>query len=398
MRQHYPDIKNNPVFRELARVLNDHAQISSQIGRPTGGQRAEVVDIDDPLERGRVRVIFDALNQEKIPAIEGAGQEYSGPRQGKSQISHWIDCCPAFRGKQPPSLVGKRVLVNTTDGELHYSILGDVLQDPELLVSDAAEKLKTPNSSPMVRLPPYPAGELPPPCAENIGCMVVELDGPMGCDWVCVCLKRNGKYIWVRHSDLAHFHAGGNDVTSQVDSSGNRPSPGQVAATFDHVGVTSAGEMPKYSSYFTGPAGNPWGKDCGWSSPPMSPEIKPLEFKTGPLFDQTVALEYARNSGFLNSIAGSFIPQSFPSISAAVETVPGVNFAGKALAIAQKALSYSEIVNRVVSNPLAFVQDTSLATFSSFIPAPTQSVLSGISNPQGIINSVYKSVSAALGK
>jgi len=358
---------------------------------PSGGTvRGKIVSVEDPEERGRVKVLFDALNPQDIPAVEGAG-EYSLSRKGEaSNYSHWIDVSPPFKGRMPESLVGKRVNISLSNGQYHYAVLQDVLFDPQNLTDEAQKDFDLPNNTTMTRLPVYPAGSLPPACKENHGCSVVEEGGPMNSDWVCVCLKRDGKYIWVRHSDLAHGHAGGNDVTSQVDSSGNRPSPGQMAATYDHVFVTSHREMKKEgrTGYSTRPAGNPWGADAAWAPPPMS-DIKPLEFKDGPLFDQNVALSFARNSGFVNDIPGAFTTAYAPEILAAVETVPGSKFALNALKKAQEALSLYEKLKKIVADPTTFVKETALKSLQNYAPGATKFVLSALSNPAGAIKTVF---------
>lgn len=365
MAQHVPDISTMPIIRGLAKVLENNDRIASQIGRPNGGQRAKVVDVDDPLNRGRVRVIFDVLNNEEIPAVMGAGSTYSGPRQGQSQTSHWIDCSPAFRGRQPPSLVGKRVLVNTTDGELHYSVLADVLHDPEMLVSDAAERLPIPNSSTMVRFPPYPAGELPPPCEENVGCSVIELGGPMGSDWLCVCLKRNGKYFWVRHVDLSHAHAGGDDGIQPPSASGERQNPVYMGTTSSHVAPTTGIQHIPNSSFSQNPRGNPFGSACAQPLPPMSeisdPNLKFKELKDFDLLDPNpdVAVSYVREAaGYLplnTSIAG-FRAKYNPEIPLLYEPA-----AVEAFTKANKALTVLTTLGKVVGNPQQFITEQALS-------------------------------------
>jgi hypothetical protein len=391
----HQSLRTIPWVREWASRLNNLDAISNQIGQPRGIVRATVRDVNDPLNRGRVRVVFDAFNAEDIPQVEGAGI-FSGSRQGESQLSHWIDTCPAFEGKQPPGLIGKRVQVATSEGQYYYAILQDVLYDPELLVSSSAERLSVPNNSTMTRLPIYPAGQLPPASPNNLGCTVIEEGGPMNSDWVCVCLRRDGKYVWVRHSDLAHGHAGGNDTTSQVTSSGDRPNPGQVGAIYDHVFPTSHQEMQKWSAYFTGPAGNPWGEFARWNPPPMS-DVLPREFKTGILFDQGVALGQVRSSGYTDSIPGSLTTLYDPSIPSSPEVVPGVNFPQQAIDSAQRALEAASSLQQGIQDPTGFVKETALATLQSYIPAATKAVLENLSNPQALAQTLYSSLKKALG-
>lgn len=393
----YPSLKNINWIKQQALNQTKIDSAVSEIGLPKGTVRGKIVDVDDPENLGRVRVLFDAFNAEDVPQVENSGR-FSSSREGQGgNISHWIDTSPAFKGRQPPGLVGKRVNIAVSDGQYHYAILQDVLHDPQNLVSSVGEKLEIPNNSTMSRLPVYPAGKLPPPDETNIGCQVVEEGGPMNSDWLCICLRRNGKPIWVRHGDLQHAHAGGNDITSQVDSSGNRPSPGQVGTIWDFVIPTSGSELVKYSGYSTAPSGNPWANGAGWNPPPMDTETKPLPFKTGSLFDQRNALNVARNSGYIDQILKGFTTSYAPDISATVETVPGYNFAKEALAKAQKALSAAESLRKVINDPTKFVTDTALSALGSIAPASTNQVISALRNPQGTIDTVFSSIKVALG-
>lgn len=185
-------------------------------GLPRGTVRGVIKDVNDPENRGRVRVVFDDMNPE-IPQVTGAG-EYSEARVGEEpDLSHWIDVSPAFMGKQPTGLVGKRVNISVSNGQFQYAVLQDVLFDPELLAQKSASKLKMPNNSSMTRLPVYSSGSLPPATAENVGCVIVEDGGFDGMQWLSVCLARSGGYAWVNLMDRLHIH------DSQVnDSRGDR--------------------------------------------------------------------------------------------------------------------------------------------------------------------------------
>ena len=232
-------------------------------GLPRGTVRGVIKDVNDPENRGRVRVVFDDMNPE-IPQVTGAG-EYSEARVGEEpDLSHWIDVSPAFMGKQPSGLVGKRVNISVSNGQFQYAVLQDVLFDPELLAQGKQDQLKMPNNSSMTRLPIYPSGSLPPASAENHGCMVVESGGPLSSDWMCVCLRRNGSYFWVRHIDVSHGHAGQNDSTERPDGDGDGQAPINNASIWDYTFPTTAGAMSKYSSYGTGPRPNPFGGSAGW--------------------------------------------------------------------------------------------------------------------------------------
>jgi hypothetical protein len=185
-------------------------------GLPRGTVRGVIRDVNDPENRGRVRVVFDDMNPE-IPQVTGAG-EYSEARVGEEpDLSHWIDVSPAFMGRQPEGLVGKRVNISVSNGQFQYAVLQDVLFDPELLAQKSASQLKMPNNSSMTRLPVYPSGSLPPATAENVGCIIIEDGGFDGMQWLSVCLARSGGYTWVNLMDRLHIH------DSQVnDSRGDR--------------------------------------------------------------------------------------------------------------------------------------------------------------------------------
>lgn len=232
-----------------------------------GTVRGTITSVDDPENQGRVKVIFDDMNPD-VPVATGSG-EYSTERVGtKPDESHWIDVSPAFVGKQPKGLEGKRVNIAVSNGQLPYAVLMDVLYDPEVLTSTAKSKLKKPNNSTMTRLPIYPAGELPPPGEDNHGCMVIEEGGPMDSDWLCVCLQRQGTYYWVRHIDMAHGHAGENDGKQGPDSEPNNEPPVEEQTVWDYVFPTTGGEMQKYSQFGTSPRANPFGGDAKWYEPP----------------------------------------------------------------------------------------------------------------------------------
>lgn len=409
-----PSLRTIPWVKQQAKMLNAMESWAKFSGLPKGTARATVIDVNDPAERGRVRVLFDAFNGIDIPQVDSGAGVYSQSRNNydyQEYVSHWIDTSPAFKGKQPPGLVGKRVNVILSNGQYKYACLQDVLNDPDLLTDTSKELLKTPNNSTMTRLPVYPAGQLPLPVAENVGCMVIEDSGPMNSDWTCVCLKRDGKYVWVRHADLAHGHAGGNDVISQVSSTGTRPGPGQIPSIWDHVFITSGKEMVKHSAFGTGYRGNPWNQYASWQPPPMGVDgegnkIEPLAVKPGTLFDQAKALDFTRLTGYTDSITGSFFSKYSPNISAAVESIPGVNFLGKALkegqkflAIAQKAEQVTQGVQQLAQNPEAatnFVRDTATSTFSVAINQATQAGLNSLSNPEGFIKTTYSSIASSV--
>lgn len=154
-----------------------------------------VVDINDPDQLGRVRVILDQVNPDYLN-----GKDFE--QSGKPTETDWIFPIVPFKGKQPQALVSKkaRVPIVPRDGDPNRLNFGDPVFDP-----NEFEKAQQPQNSAMTRLPVYPAGQLPPATKDNLGCMIIEESGPQGYDWLCVCLNRGG-YKWVRHIDLKHIH------------------------------------------------------------------------------------------------------------------------------------------------------------------------------------------------
>jgi len=298
-------LESNPLIQGMAWQQTNRDAIDAIAGGPKGGIRATIRSVDDPEKRGRVKVIFDDMNPEK-PQIEGA----TGPggfgkkRPGVESQSHWIDCKPSFDGKQPKRLIGLRVSIAASDGQYQYAVLDDVIWDENVL----NKKTEQPNTGTMVRLPMYEKDELPLPSEKNRGLSVVQMDGPFGDDWLCVCLKRSGRYIWVRHVDLQHGHAGGNDVTAYADTGGDKPFPGKQATINDQVFPTSAAQMPQYSAYGTKARGNPYNDQTQWFPSPMSKD-KPLPTVPPTVNNQDEALQFIRDSdGFAAVIPGSPAP------------------------------------------------------------------------------------------
>jgi hypothetical protein len=187
-------------------TMSQAADLTRQTaGLPRGTVRGTVVSVDDPEERGRVKVIFDDMNPD-IPQVYGAG-EYSKEREGKEpDKSHWLDVSPAFKGKQPKGMVGKRVNIAVSNGQYQYAVLQDVVYDPQMLAKGKGKDLEMPDNSSMTRLPVYSSGDLPPATAENVGCVVIEEGGFDGMQWLSVCLQRSGGYTWVNLMDRLHIH------------------------------------------------------------------------------------------------------------------------------------------------------------------------------------------------
>ena len=163
-----PKLRTLPFIQQLANNQVATEKTMQYEGLPRGTERGTVVSVDDPEERGRVKVVFDEMNPD-IPQVTGAG-EYSKRREGdEPDQSHWLDTSPAFKGRQPPGLVGKRVNISVSNGQYQYAVLQDVLFDPQVLASDAKNKPDMPDNSSITRLPCYPAGSEPPASAENVG-------------------------------------------------------------------------------------------------------------------------------------------------------------------------------------------------------------------------------------
>jgi hypothetical protein len=256
-----PRLETNPLLLALAHYSTQRDAIDSIAAGPKGSVRATIVSVDDPEERGRVKVVFDDMNPSK-PQVEGSNQ--FGKRQGKESKSQWVDFSPAFKGRQPKRLIGKRVTLDMTDAQYQYGVVRDVIWDEGVLT----KKTEQPDTGTMTRLPCYESGEFPPATKENVGLMAVELNGPMNGDWLCVVLKRQGKYIWVRHIDLQHGHAGGQDNPQPPDSAGDSEVPTNQTTIWDFAFPTSDKAMPKSSGFGTSPRPNPYGGQATWHDPP----------------------------------------------------------------------------------------------------------------------------------
>jgi len=299
-----PKGRTLPLIKQIASMQQASEANMKYAGLPNSCVRATVYDIEDPEHRGRVRVLFDDFNH-NIPQVQNAGDS-SKERisDGTPQLSHWIDVSPSFKGRQPKGMVGKRCNIVISNRQFQYAVLGDVLYDPQMLTDKAGKEYQQPNNSSMTRMPIYEAGDLPPACEENHGCSVIEKGGPYSDDWLCVCLQRKGKYLWVRHIDMQHGHAGANDTTAFLDTGGDKPAPGKAGTVNDQVFPTSAEQMPWYTGYGTEPRGNPYGNEVQWFPPPMS-DLKPLPIVPPALTSQTQALDFLRQStGFPNDIPG----------------------------------------------------------------------------------------------
>lgn len=402
----YHSIEALPITRFLAVLRKTADKDARYSGLPRGPTFATIVDVDDPQERGRVRVLFDAHNYEQVPQAEGADL---GSRGGSGQqLSHWINTCPAFKGKSPPGLKNKRVTIMLPHSQYQYAVLNDVVFDPENLTEAAASELEIPNNSSMVRLPIYPSGELPPPCKENHGCTVIEEDGPMESDWACVCMKRDGEYHWVRHADLSHGHAGGNDGSQAPDSLGNRQNPIMMGTVGDGAFPTTAKQFKQNSSYTTKPQGNPKGDRAHWYPPPMSS----LTYTPGEDFDlikpdPNIALEAVRGvanfpdlnfsiSGFSANLDVNIPTVLQPDALSALDKAQGLLTAGisdpagfvKDTAISAAQGFIGSTVSDLAGQAASAIAGASEELVSKYVPPAMLSPLSNLSNAGGFLNTV----------
>lgn len=402
-----PSLEQTNLVRLLSNLSALAEKTADFAGLPKPVTKATVVDVNDPQERGRVRVIFDAHNYKDIPEVTGAGR-LSCPRDGKEKyVSHWIDTVPSFKGKQPSGLIDKRVSIVLPNSQYQYALLGDVLYDPQDLTDEAAGRLTTPNNSPMTRLPVYKAGELPKPYPENLGCIVIEEGGPMNSDWLCVCVKRDGKCLWVRHADLNHGHAGGNDIVGPPDAAGNRPSPAPCPTIGSNVYVTSHSQPETYSNFGNSCTGNPFGGAAYWNAPPGGEtwslaegsfeKVIPKEQVESFLKSQEQVAEFLRAGGGFSASISGFTPPEPPKIPAAVESVKGYNFAQDLISKAIKAYNIYKNLNEAIKDPTQFVIGVAESVATSYTPEGTKDLIAGLENPNGLLSQVYETTKEAIG-
>ena len=237
-------------LNKLARMLKSAergAQIAQELSgnmQPTFGT---IVDVEDPEERGRVKVILDQTNPDFMTENE-YDQEDVQPTQ-----TDWIKPDVPFRGIQPEQLIGMRVPIKARNGDPNRLSFGDPIYDPEETEEgqwseggsgrgrsgDEGGGEEVPPNTAMVRAPVYPSGSLPPPGVENFGCLVIEEGGPCNSDWLCVCIKRRGEFYWVRHADLNHIHADQDDGRQPPDSDGDGEAPVDEGPIWDKVAPTT---------------------------------------------------------------------------------------------------------------------------------------------------------------
>lgn len=252
---------DNRALTELARLLN-RADRGSQIAQELSGKMeptfGTIVDVQDPEERGRVKVVLDQVNPEFLEEGEYP-QDGSQPTQ-----SDWIKPDTPFRGIQPEQLVGMRVPIKARNGDPNRLSFGSPIYDPEETEEGqwSEGEGEIPPNSDMVRMQVFPSGSLPAASAENHGCIVLEEGGPMDCDWMCVCAKRKGEFYWIRMVDLNHGHAGQDDGDQDPDTDGDGEVPVDENTVWDYVFPTTHKEYDKSSIHGTNPRDNPEGGEA----------------------------------------------------------------------------------------------------------------------------------------
>ena len=192
-----------------------------------------VVDVQDPEERGRVRVVLDEANPRYLE------DEYSYKQGGaEATQTKWVDPIVPFSGLQPKTLINTRVPIFPRAADPNRLWFGDPVFDKygkEVLGRDSEQ----PRNTAMTRFPVYPSGQLPEPGPDNFGCVLIEQGGPMNSDWFCVCLRRRGGWFWVRHMDIAHIHGGQDDGKQGADSALNGEAPVKESVVWDTVSATT---------------------------------------------------------------------------------------------------------------------------------------------------------------
>ena len=248
---------------KLARMLqrsNRGAQIAENWSNNLQPTYATIEEIKDPENRGRVKVVLDETNPEVL--------NQQGLEQGASSqptLTDWIEPKIPFEGLQPEALLKKRVPIEPRAGDPNRLFFGDPVFDP-----NEFKEAEQPANSSMTRLPVYPPGKLPAANETNVGCLVVEQQGPMKCDWLCCCLKReDGQYYWVRHMDLNHIHADQDDGRQPPDTDGDGEAPVDEGPIWDLTKPTTAKQYdqqsynPEDAGWFGGAKGSGKGEPTG---------------------------------------------------------------------------------------------------------------------------------------
>lgn len=177
------DIINSTFIRTLLEAKKSARFAKDLQARTRGNIRGEIVDVKDPLKMGRVKVVIDSKNGGEV-----------------AYQSEWLPVAEPFVGNLPESLIGARVDISATDGDMQRLMVSSIIRDEE--------SKEQPQNTTMVRLPIYKSGNIPPATKENLGCMIVIQDDEYGWDFVAVCLAKNGEYFWNRLSYHSHEHRG----------------------------------------------------------------------------------------------------------------------------------------------------------------------------------------------
>ena len=214
------------------KLLQTQSRLDFQERASKGARTGEIISVDDPEERARVLVKMDTENSDYV----GAGVESTGPSQ-----TYWVNTVPAFVGKLPETVKGQRVILHTGNNDEGQLFVQDVIRDKTGEDPPA-------QSSTMTRMTMYESGSLPPAGQDNLGCTVVELNGPCSSDWLCTCLRRRGTFLWVRHIDLNHIHQDQDDGRQPPDSSGDGEAPVDEGTIWDKVAPTTDSAYT-YQSY-----------------------------------------------------------------------------------------------------------------------------------------------------
>lgn len=215
---------------ELVKMRSATNKLAPLTQNHPGTMAGTVVSIEDPLEQGRVKVVTDNFN----PTEEGTTSSYP------ATTTAWATVTNGFIGKQSEMLIGQRVFLHTINNNPNNLVVGDVIHDENSIAPAVGNT--------MVRMPMYASGNLPTPCAANLGCTVIELDGPCTSDWLCTCLRRRGVYLWIRHIDLNHIHQDQDDGRQPPDSCGCGEAPVDEGTIWDKVAPTT--DVPyEYQTY-----------------------------------------------------------------------------------------------------------------------------------------------------
>jgi hypothetical protein len=170
-------LEQSDFIRNLTDLIVDIPVVKDVKYRAPGSVTiATIYDVEDPEERGRIRVSLEDFD----PELKGEG-EYAQP-------SVWLEANPPFDGKQPESLVGEKVTVLLVNSDYNRPVLGEVVGET-----------KEPTNK-MLRLPIYDKGKLPPANEKNLGLVAVERNAKPGCDAFVVCILENNRYVWAGSS------------------------------------------------------------------------------------------------------------------------------------------------------------------------------------------------------